>query len=172
MTRTTITRCIGLGIIGVCIALFAITFGFQTTPIGGSYYGPAFFPRLLVVFIALLALILVVTGREDEPSGSGKARAANDGARDIQEEPAQGIAAGRLVLRILGLTLAYLLVMRPVGYFLSTVAYTFVSVWMLRPKDHLHAIWILVGSIAFTFALQYLFGSVMNVMLPPGLLRW
>lgn len=175
MKPMTVTRWIGLGIIAVCAALFAVTFGFQTTPLGGSYYGPAFFPRLLTVFIALLALVLVVSGRGDETSGdkpSGAPGASDDDAHDGRGDPAQRAASGRLVLRILVLTLAYLLVMRPVGYFLSTVAYTFASVWMLRPKEHLHALWILVGSIAFTFALQYLFGSVMNVMLPPGLLRW
>lgn len=176
MKRMTVTRWIGLGIIAVCAALFAVTFGFQSTPLGGSYYGPAFFPRLLTVFIALLALVLVVGGRGGETSGdrpSGAHGASDDDANDGRGDPAEGGAAsGRLVLRILLLTLGYLLVMRPVGYFLSTVAYTFVSVWMLRPKEHLHVLWILVGSIAFTYALQYLFGNVMNVMLPPGLLRW
>jgi uncharacterized membrane protein len=170
----TTTRYIGLAIIGVCAVLFAVTFSFPTTPIGGSYYGPAFFPRLLALFIAVLALVLVVTGKDDiaserrsEEVGEGKAAADND-----RKGASEGISAGRLVARILVLTLAYLVAMRPVGYFLSTVVYTFASVWMLRPKDHVHVAWVLLGSLAFAVALQYLFGTVMNVMLPPGLLYW
>lgn len=172
MMHMTTTRYIGLGIIGICAALFVVTFGFQSTPLGGAYYGPAFFPRLLAVFIAVLALALVIGGREDVPSGGEKAGNGENSIEDVQESAAEGTIASRLVLRVLGLTLIYLLIMRPVGYFLSTAAYTFISVWMLRPKHHIHVAWILAGSLAFTFALHYLFGTVMNVMLPPGLLGW
>ncbi len=171
------TRYIGLGIIGVCVFIYAVTFSFQNNSVsfGSADYGPTFFPRALAILIGVLSLILIVSERKETSSGGKTSDKIEDKIEDKIVDAGQSVeekkASSRLVSYILGVTFLYMLIMRPIGYFISTTVYMFVSVWMLRPKRHIHFLWLLAGSAAFTFGLQYLFGTVMNVLLPPGLLK-
>ena len=173
MMCMTKTRYIGLGIIGVCVFLYTVTFSFQnnTVSFGSADYGPTFFPRALAIVIGVLSFILMVSGRKEASSGGKTSDKSEDEIVDAGQSIEVKKAASRLVLYILGVSFLYLLIMRPIGYFISTSAYIFVSIWLLRPKRHIHVLWLLAGSVAFTFGLQYLFGTVMNVLLPPGLLK-
>ncbi|MFZ2781804.1 MAG: tripartite tricarboxylate transporter TctB family protein [Rectinemataceae bacterium] len=173
MMNMTKTRYIGLGIIVICVFLFVLTFGFPSNSFSfeSADYGPTFFPRVLAVLIGVLALIMVISDKGKMPSDGKATGNVENGTGDVRESVAEKNVASKLLLRILGITFIYLLIMQPIGYFISTVAYMFLSIWILRPKKHIHSIWLLAGSIAFTLGLQYLFGTVMNVLLPLGLLK-
>jgi hypothetical protein len=167
------TQYIGLGLIAICVFLYIVTFSFQSNnfSFGSSDYGPTFFPRVLAILIGILALILTLSDRKKMASDTTISDKAEEEILSDGQTLEDKKNAGKLVLYILGITFLYLLIMRPIGFVISTIAYIFLSIWLLRPKQHLHFLWILAGSVAFTLGLQYLFGTVMNVMLPPGLLK-
>lgn len=153
-------RVIGIGIMVACGGAFAVASSFPPSPLANHYWGPAFFPKALSVLIAVLSLTMVF-GRQDRD------RVRQERTAD---EAAASASGKGLVWALVLLTMVYLLVMRTLGYLISTMAYTFASLWVLHPKKHVSLMWLVLGSIAFATGLYYVFGTVMNVMLPTGVL--
>lgn len=113
--------------------------------------GPAFFPRLLAGTLTVLAIILIVR------AGSGR----SDPAPLPQTRTAQ-------LASLIGLLVAYAVLMPHVGFLIATPVLLGAVVWLLG----LRAWGALVGTaLGMTAALYFLFGRALHVLLPTGLLK-
>lgn len=136
---------IGLGLMVVAAVYFqqsfAITRGFASDRLG-----PAFFPRLLAVVLAILALVLVMR--------------ALSGRSDPTPPPAMrlGVFLGTLVLMVV-----YSLVLPRVGFLLATPLLLGAVIWLLGLRR-----WSTMAATAIgvTGVLYIVFARMLKVLLP------
>jgi hypothetical protein len=141
---------IGIGLLAFAAFYFRqsyeITVGFASDRLG-----PAFFPRLLALTLAGCALTLIarsLRGRSDPA-------------------PLPSIRTN-LLLWTLGLTIAYVAALRPLGYLIATPLYLAALVWLLGYRSPVG----LAGTaIGVTAALYLVFVQALKVLVPMGLLR-
>ena len=111
--------------------------------------GPGWMPMIVGIGLAIMGILIAVTG----PSKAKKAR-----------EPHESLG---LVGMSFALTVAYVLGIEKLGYFVSTVIYTVLNMWVLDCRDWRH----LVGtSIGLAVILTLIFRNFMRIALPYGLL--
>ena len=136
---------------GLC-TLFGIVVFFlgRTIPNPGlDPLGPGWMPKIIGIGLAIMGILIAVTG---SPKGE-KAR-----------EPHESLG---LVGVSFVLTVAYVLGIEKLGYFVSTVIYTALSMWVLDCRDWRH----LAGtSIGLAVLLTLVFRNFMRIALPYGLL--
>lgn len=141
---------IGLGLLVFAGVYFEQSFAIRRG-FAADRLGPAFFPRLLALTLAVLAVILVVravTGRSD-PSRPPAIRL--------------GIFASVLVLLV-----AYVLLLPRLGFVLATPPLLGAVIWLLGLRN-----WpSLAGTaLGLTAGLYVVFGRALHVLLPMGPLK-
>lgn len=52
---------VGMVVFGISVLIYVMTFKFKATLISDNYTGPAFFPRIVAISLALLSITLIVT---------------------------------------------------------------------------------------------------------------
>jgi hypothetical protein len=138
--------------IGVLCALFGIAVFFlgRTIPNPGlDPLGPGWMPKIVGIGLAIIGILIAVTGK---PRGA-MARGPHESL---------GLVGVSFVL-----TVAYVLGVERLGYFVSTVIYTALSMWALDCRDWRH----LAGtSIGLAVLLTLVFRNFMRIDLPYGLL--
>ena len=143
-------------IVVVCAYLFYVTTTFDETP---SFLGqnvlPDEFPRLVLIFIAALALILPMEHRL-EPTRWPKIRASRRTA----------------VRPVTWVTMAFLLAALLLAPYLGTILLIF-TVSLLLPVLWGERRWLLLVpyAVIFTGAVSYLFSIVLQVYFEPGVLN-
>ena len=64
----------------------------------------------------------------------------------------------------------YLITIRPIGFVVTTSVYVIASMIVLMPEKHIKYWQISLIGILSSLLLRYIFGNLMNVMLPAGIL--
>ncbi len=140
---------IGIGLLAFAVFYFqqsfAITVGFASDKLG-----PAFFPRLLALALAACALALI-------------ARSARGRSDPVPLPPIRTA----LFLWTVGLTIAYAVALRPLGYLIATPIYLAGIVWLL---GHRNPVGLAGTAIGVTAALYLVFAQALKVLVPMGLL--
>jgi len=143
-------RYVGIGLLIFCAILYANTFTFRTTH--WEPLGMAFWPRLLIMLLAAVAVHLIIKGNLDH------------GGRT---EP---LARGAFVTAAAGF--AYIILLEPIGFLIMTPIFIFIfSVVISRRKG----LWRMVESAATaclgTIAIYAVFELGLKLVLPSGLLE-
>lgn len=145
---------IGGVLLALAIAVLVHVQNFPAFP--GQDYGPALFPALIAVGLALASLVLIARGLRARPHAAWVSPAP------WTRVPRQ---AGAFVLVIAAL-LFYILFSDALGFLITSfLILAVLSLWLgARP-------WIaLPAAVAVTILIDWFFGSVMRVPLPRGLL--
>jgi hypothetical protein len=122
--------------------------------------GPYGFSTVVGVAIAIGAGVLTV--RAGLAWRGGLAReAVGEGAEDEPGHPASALRAGAAML----LTFAYLLLLSPLGYVITSLLYVPAGLLLMKERSPLVIVGSAIGYTAITF---YLFGVVLPVPLPLG----
>lgn len=157
--------------------------GLQVDPLG-----PAYYPRFILLGIASLSLALLVASiRELRPIGRNRSRpsatvdnplvtgvvpapsmASSAVAEVLDDEELPPISYPRM-LAVFGLLLAYVLLLTPLGYFVSTVLFVLVLLLLLRVRSPLL---IAACALGTPLVLGGIFGRVLGVPLPDGVLEY
>lgn len=156
---------VGLVFSTISLIYFGMSFNIQEA--GVTQMGPAFVPRVIVGITFLLSIILIATNvgtlkrAEIQPSG------AEDHAD--QEKPNYVPVVLTTVL-----LLAYVMLLEPVGFIVSTIVYLFLQFNVSAPKTRKslkYQAYFLVGAVVAAIAINTLFVTGFNVMLPQGILE-
>ncbi|MGH2399651.1 MAG: tripartite tricarboxylate transporter TctB family protein [bacterium] len=141
---------IGTGLLVFAIVYFQLSFAI-TRGFASDRLGPAFFPRLLALTLAVLAMVLIVR--------------AVSGRSDPSRPPA--IRVG-VFLGLLGLLVLYALLLPHLGFVLTTPVLVAGAIWLLGLRQ-----WgSLAGTAVGVTAVLYLvFARTLHVLLPMGPLR-
>lgn len=138
---------IGIGLLVFAVIYlresFAITVGFAADRLG-----PRFFPRLLAGALAASAFALIwrsLGGRSDPA-------------------PLPPVRIGQF-LWTLGLTLAYVLLLPPLGYLITTVLYVAALIWLLGYRN---LVGLAATSAGVTAVLYLVFARALHVLVPLG----
>ncbi len=148
-------------IIATCMILLALAYLYATFKIpsldSGDPLGPKAFPILLSIGFLLAAVLLFVE--------TSKAK------RPLREEKEELMEEKRRFLLVIGgvvvWTFIFIIVFKPLGYLTSTAVYLFGLMSYLNPKKW----WTnAITSVLFTVGIYTLFGKILGVDLPPGIL--
>lgn len=168
----------GLAVTVYGIGYAVVALGTPEDPSQNSVVGPSAFPVLFGGLLALGGLALVArglraarrrTGREVAPSAeAAPASPAGDQSAEEQsaaEQPAP--RARRSFWVLVALLIGYVLVFQPLGYLVATAVFLMALMTYLNARRWLVN---LAFSILFPVAVYLLFGLVIRVTLPTGVL--
>ena len=145
----------------IALAAFIYIQSFAITMSNADSLGPQFFPRMVSVAMALLAIIQLVKNI--------------DGFKASQEEKEKtGFSLNMPLLLTMALLVGYFLFLKTVGFILLTMIYLFCQIYLLLPKGSLAnkktLIASLVTSIVAPVGIYMLFYHGFMIFLPPGIL--
>lgn len=148
-------RLIALLLLAVC-ALFYWETSFVKRPPFAAFeaLGPETFPRWVAAVLAVLSAVLLVRGK-----GSLVPRVSGGQLRVWLDRY-------RLPLVSLALFPVYALAIPPVGWIPATFVYLVVMQLILQPRRGVQLVYLVVGSLAFSWLLAYGFESYLHVVLP------
>ena len=148
------------GVAGIAFWQFATSFAEQDANSGGPFDNAAMYPRLIAWSLIILGAVQVATTlifkRTDVPAGGSEPVAG-----------AKGEDGGRLLLRALACFatfILYLSVVTTVGYIAATIVMLLVMFVILGARPIAAA----VVAVAATFVAGFVFGTLLNVVLPVG----
>ena len=150
-------RAIGLLVVAISVFSYVQTFYFGQPPFAAFQgMGAEFFPRGILIALAALGSALLVRGR-----GSLLPRVDLGSVRSRLRQY-------REVIISLALFPVYVAGIELVGFLLSTMAYLVVMQLVLYPRKGLGLIYVVAGSVAFTWAVVEVFQRYLSVVLPRG----
>lgn len=144
------------------VGLYIASFGIKSVAL--NLIKADFFPRLIAGLFVILGVILVLTGlskaKQHQPAGEKELPFwKNDGTISM--------------LETLALIAVYVLLMKPVGFVITTFVYLVAQMYVLTPKEKRtkknFALFVVISLIA-SFAIYLLFVKVFYLMLPAGIL--
>ncbi len=158
----------GVTVAFACLALFVLI------PVGvedpGSIdvlaLGPAFWPSVVCVFMALMGAVLVVQGVLRHRAGRAPAEAGGEEGRSFADAAA-GFALGRWC-GALALLAAFYLLLEPLGMILASML---VMAALMGLGGERRSALLAVLAVGLPFALFVFFRYVANVVIPLGVLE-
>ena len=149
------------GVFFLAFAVFIYALSYQIHMTQADPVGPQFFPRLVALFMGVLALISISRSvlrlRQLTP-----AVAAKKGGFSIA-----------LLLTVL-LLIAYTLLIEKVGFIILSTIYLYLQILLISPKEELQKRNLVINAvvaIVVPIALYYLFYHAFGIFLPAGLLE-
>ncbi|SRR6056297_631109 len=149
-------------IAGIIFLLLSIVIFIQTSQLPESQYdplGPAGFPRLIVIFMGILAAALIIK----------KVRAKD--FEKVEFNFKKLFKDYKLIFISLFNFLLYILLMRFIGFRISTFLFVFLTQYMIGPEEKSGKTYFIMTSIALFISLgaYYFFQSYLSVIFPPGI---
>ncbi len=131
--------------------------------------GAAFFPTLLAILLAALALMMVLTSlASGKTSHTKDEKAVVSGGERLEEDSfGSGAISYKFLLGTIGISIPYIVLLPIVGYLLITPIFLITMIRLLGKKKWLHNITV---SALLTVALYLLFATMLGVTLPQGIL--
>ena len=159
-------------IIGV-ILLISSAFYYLSTiefppPSKTENLGPAFFPTLLAVTLAFLALLLILNSLFFRgASGKEKGGAVIQGAERLEEDSfSTDDVSYKFLIGTIGLSFLYVVLISILGFLISTPLFLIILIRLLGYEKWVNN---LAASIGLTAALYLLFATALGVSLPAGI---
>lgn len=120
-----------------------------------SDVGSAYVPKFIAICIIVVSVAkLITTLVKSSPSDNKKETNDND-------------KVGGLVT--MGMMLAYMLILEPVGFIVSSVVYLFAQIMLFSNKDNRNPLLFAIISIVLPVAIDALFVFVIKMPLPKGI---
>ncbi|MBE2294120.1 MAG: tripartite tricarboxylate transporter TctB family protein [Phycisphaerales bacterium] len=149
------------GVFFLAFAVFIYALSYQIHMTQADPVGPQFFPRLVALFMGVLALISISRSvlrlRKADPTATAK----------------KGSFSIALLLTAL-LLIAYTLLIEKVGFIILSAIYLYLQILLISPKEELQKHNLVINAvvaIVVPIALYYLFYHAFGIFLPAGLLE-
>lgn len=152
----------------ICFALGGVVYfatGRMASINGADPLGSAFLPRVLSLGLMVLSLVLVVAGLRNldfEEPKAGPASVEGDAAAEGSGEGSLGV-----VLGFLAAMAVYVALLPVLGYLYATPPFLAV---LLALAGERRAFWIATGALGLSAGLYVLFGVVLRIAVPTGVL--
>lgn len=149
-------------VIGILFLLLSLIIFWQTGRLSASRYDPlgaAGFPRLIVIIMAVLAVILIIK----------KLKALDLKSTKLNIKTI--IKKNRLVVLTLFNFLLYILVMRYLGFRISTFLFLFGTQMLIGPEDKTGKTYFTITAVSLFISIGsfYFFQNYLGVIFPTGL---
>ena len=145
------------------VGMFGMSFGFQVSRIDSSG-GPALFPRIVIIILLLfIAIRIIMVSKSTEELGK----------KFHFLEIFQG---SRLIFLLM--FLGYAVLMKPLGFVISSSLFLIIAVTFLYKKQYGERITVKKGLILYPVilisvaVLYYIFVNKLNVLLPGGIINF
>lgn len=147
--------------IGIIFLIFSLLYISQIGIIKISNFAPidsAFFPKVLSAIMIILSLIEIAVGIKKMKS---------EPAEEDNEEKINYIN----VIKTFILSVAYVALLQPLGFIISSVIYATAGMIVLCPKEECKPVKFLIISAAVSVVIYILFRYALGLVLPPGILK-
>jgi len=135
-------------IMSIFLFSFAITSLFYLPSSNNVKFGVAFFPKVsILLIITFLVLSVLTEGKKEEHAPLNK-----------------------FFIKFIFILAIYLIIIKPIGFIVTTSIYIIASMIVLMPQKHIKYWQVSLIGILMSLLLWHVFGNVMNVMLPAGIL--
>jgi len=124
--------------------------------------GPDFMPTVIGVVTLILAAILLITSIKNFKSNLAEVQAG------IEKDESDY----KRVLSSFIVVLAYVMILKPLGFIISTIVYLPIQMFILSPADQRNgksAVKLTILSVIFTMAVFFLFRYGFKIILPSGI---
>ena len=154
------------GVFFLAFSVFIYALSYQIHMTKADPVGPQFFPRLVALLMAVLALASIVRSVLRLRAHKAVASAGTD-----TQKPGRptNYAFPFTILLLIG----YMLLIDTIGFILLSIPYLFVQIYLISPQEDLQKKNLLLNGIValvVPIALYYLFYHAFGIFLPPGLL--
>lgn len=135
-------------LMSILILSFALASLFYLPPSNNVKFGVSFFPKVsILLIITFLVLSILTEGKKEDYAPLNK-----------------------FFIKFIFILVVYLIIIKPIGFIVTTSIYIIASMIILMPKKHIKYWQVSLIGILMSLLLWYVFGNVMNVMLPAGIL--
>jgi putative tricarboxylic transport membrane protein len=143
------------GLIFLSIGIYGLVFSVPLPWGTWEEPGPGLFPQAVAILLCLAGIMKIFQGKGKE-----------EGGRTDWRETARGFLTP---MKILGVTLVFILVLERLGYLLATSLFLFILfLWVCRYRVRVALVLALVIGVGS----WYFFGDILAVNLPQGILRF
>ncbi len=156
---------------GIVLSIFSIVYIALSGQIqiftgsGATPLDARFIPRMWGSVLLLLSLILVFRGMKQKIEAKS-AGIDVKGGLSLMERVMEG---REVILSFVALGI-YVVIMKNVGFLISTTAYIYFATLILTPKSKRNYILPLIVAIAFAAGIDFIFVRFLSVLLPMGIL--
>lgn len=156
-------------IVNVVLGIFLILFSAAMFYISlGIPRGAAMLPRFVLLIIVLLSVALMFEKKiESKPAEKESEKTIGDSAEEPENEAVIEVIDQRRSLLLGILTLLYIVLINPLGYFIVTPIYIITALISFNVRKPAVVLGITIG---FTALMYYGFYDLLNVRLPMGIL--
>jgi putative tricarboxylic transport membrane protein len=153
---------IGIALLILSILVYAVSGDFPS--FGEANLSAGSFPMIIVLLMGSLSIILIVSSWRSLNHGKDA-----DGKTRI-ERIKYHLIEHKFVYTMMGFFFLYIMVMRYIGFRISTLAFIFGSSCLLSPRRKKDIIVAAVLALVITMGSYYFFQNVLNVRFPRGIL--
>jgi putative tricarboxylic transport membrane protein len=147
--------------IGLCVPMWAVTSEWRSS-VGGP--GPAFYPRLLIVLLALAMVVRIVQEVPKIRKGAVQLDAPEATLEEGVEMDASLLNMRRVMVAI-ALSVAYVIGTLYLGWVLATFLLVIVFLWLAGKRNPLTTVPL---ALTFSLGMAYVFVKVVYISLPTG----
>jgi putative tricarboxylic transport membrane protein len=147
--------------IGLCVPMWAVSSEWRSS-VGGP--GPAFYPRLLIVLLALAMVVRMVQEVANIRKGAVQLDAPEATLEEGVEMDASLLNMRRVIVAI-GLSVAYVLGTLFLGWVLATFLLVVAFLWLTGKRNPLITIPV---ALTLSLGMAYVFVKVVYISLPTG----
>lgn len=148
-----------LGVVMLLLSGFYLYFATQikTRPkLTPAYASAQVVPILLGILLAVLAVLCIIQGIRRAKQLEGHV------AEKVDKD---GLITVTLTFAVI---IGYIFVMRPAGFILSTVAYLFLQMVILAPRDKRNYLLFAIVAVVFAVGVYFIFRAGLQQLLPRG----
>ncbi len=152
---------IGVVLLILSILVYAASGDFPS--FGEAHLSAGSFPRMIVLMLGLLSIILIVS------SWRSLSQKKDEDGKTRNERVKEHFMEYKFVYTMMGIFFLYILLMRYIGFRLSTLAFIFGSSFLLSPRSKKDIIIAGILAVVITMGSYYFFQNVLNVRFPRGI---
>lgn len=149
-------------ILGVAMLLFGCFYLYSVTLIkvrrANNFANSRFMPIVLGCLMVILSVIILIQGIK-------RAKAFDASKQEVE------VSDNLAITLTFALIVGYIAILKPVGFLISSIAYLFLQMMVLSPKEKRKPIVFIIVSVAFTVIVYFAFRYGLDLLLPMGILE-
>lgn len=144
------------GIIGIVLAVVLFVGGASIAQKEANLIGAGFLPQIAAVLTFFLSCSLTVSGIQK--------------SKTYQKKTPPFLANRKGILIICGAMLVYCLLLKPVGFVITSILFLFLCICVMTPKEKTNYLKFAIISVVAVVLIYLVFTQVFGVRIPSGIL--
>lgn len=154
----------------IFLLMFSIGYFYSATTIktlSQEVINSQFLPKIIAIALALLSISEIISSLKSQKSSQ-----ITQSEDEIEVQNTLNKSSIISVVSTLIFLSIYIVLLKPIGFLISTIGYTFIQIMILTPIDKRNILFSIILSVASSAIIYFIFVYVLNLMLPKGILNF